>query len=182
MDIGFAILLEDECYNYSRKLELKLCEKFGLCWGLKQSPHITIKAPFETDKLGPFVKYLKSLAKEISPFEIELEGFNYFGNKVIFLDVKRNKQLKELHFRILRDLQSKFSINPHELEGKHVKFHSSIATGDVTEEKFRKAKQYLKKYHPNFKFTAKTMGIFYYLGEDAGWIIVRRTKFNRDRK
>lgn len=176
MDIGFAILLEDECHNYARKLELELCEKFGLCWGLKQSPHITIKAPFQTDKLSPFVEYLESLAKEIRPFEVELEGFNYFDNKVIFLDVKENSPLKDLHFRILKDLQSKFNIKPHELEGKNVKFHSTIATGDVNEENIDKAKRYLKKYHPKFMFTVNTLGIFYYLGEDAGWIMVRMIK------
>lgn len=179
MNIGFAILLEDECHNYARKLELALCEKLGLCWGLKQNPHITIKAPFETDKLEPFAEYLESLAKEIAPFKVELEGFNYFGKKVIFLDVKENSQLSKLHFRILKDVQNKFHIKPHKLEGKNVKFHSTIATGDVTEEKFDKAKQYLKKYHPKFKFTANTFGIFYYLGEDAGWIIVRRIKFGK---
>lgn len=178
MDIGFAILLDDECHNYSRKLELELCEKFGLCWGLKQSPHITIKAPFETEKLNPFVEYLENLVKEISQFEIELEGFNHFGNKVLFLDVKENKKLKDLHFRILDDLQNKFNIQPHELEGDNVKFHSTIATGDVTSEKFSKAKKYLEKYHPKFKFTARTLGIFYYLGEEAGWIIVRRIRFS----
>jgi len=174
MRVGFAILLNDECHNYSRKLELELCEKFGLCWGLKQSPHITIKTPFETEKLDSFMEYLDILSKEISPFEIELEGFNYFGDKVLFLDVKENKKLKDLHFRILEDLEKKFNIQPHELEGENVKFHSTIATGDVTSQKFSKAKKYLERYHPQFKFTARSLGLFYYLGEEAGWIIVRR--------
>jgi len=181
MNIGFAILLEDEPHNFLRKVELELCEKFSLCWGLKQSPHITIKAPFETNKLDLFVDYLESLAKEINPFEVELDGFNSFGKNVIFLDVKENQQLKDLHFKILNDLLSKFGINQHELEGKNVKFHSTIASGDVTEEKFREAKQYLKKHNPKFKFTAKTLGIFYYLGKDSGWIIVRRIELSGDR-
>jgi 2'-5' RNA ligase len=173
MEIGFAILLYDESHNFARQMELALCNKFGLCWGLRQSPHITLKSPFDTDTLEPFVNYLESLAKEIVSFYIELNGFNYFEPKVIFLDVKENPSLKELHFRILKDLKKKFKIEPDKFEGENVKFHSSLALEDVTEEKFKKAKEYLTKYKPNFKFKARTLGIFYHLG-DAGWVIVRR--------
>ena len=173
MRIGFAILLDDESHNFARQMELELCDKFGLCWGLRQSPHVTIKAPFDTEKLEPFVDYLEGLAKEIVPFDVELNGFNYFKPKVIFLDVKENPSLKDLHFRILKDVKEKFKIEPHQFEGENVKFHSSLALEDVTEEKFEKAKKYLTKYNPNFKFKAKTLGIFYHLG-DAGWVIVRR--------
>jgi len=178
MHIGFAILLEDESFNFARQVELELCQKFGLCWGLKQSPHITIKAPFDTDKIEPFVDYLNSLAARTKPFEIKLEGFGYFEPKVIFLDVKENLKLKQLHFSILNYMKEKFKIEPHEFEGYNVKFHSAVALEDVSEEKFFQGKKYLKKYNPRFKFTAKTFGIFYYLGEDAGWIIARRIKIS----
>ena len=173
MRIGFAILLDDKSHNFARQIELELCHKFGLCWGLRQSPHITIKAPFDTNKLEPFVEYLESLSKEIVPFNVELDGFNYFEPKVIFLDVKENPSLKKLHFRILEDMKKKFKIEFHEFEGKNIKFHSGLALSDVTEKKFKEAKKYLTKYKPKFKFKAKTLGIFYHLGE-AGWVIVRR--------
>lgn len=173
MRIGFAILLDGESYNFARQIELELCDKFGLCWGLRQSPHITIKAPFDTNKLEPFVDYLESLAKEIGPFDVELDGFNYFKPKVIFLDVKENPSLKELHFRILKDLKEIFEIEPNPLEGENIKFHSSLALEDVTENKFEKAKEYLTKYKPHFKFKVKTLGIFYHFA-DVGLVIVRR--------
>jgi 2'-5' RNA ligase len=176
MRIGFAILLDDESHNFARKMELELCDKFNLCWGLKQSPHVTIKSPFDTNKLEPFVKYLENLAKNCKSFDVELNGFNYFEPKVIFLNVKENPPLKKLHFKILEDMKKKFKIEPHELEGKRIKFHSTLALGDVTKAKFQKAKEYLKRYKPKFKFKAKTLGIFYYLGEEAGWVIVRRIK------
>ena len=174
MRIGFAILLDDESHNFARKLELELCHNFGLCWGLKQSPHITIKASFVVDDLEPFFVYIDSLAKEVSPFEIVLEGFGYFEPKVIFLDVKENPLLKNLHLRILNDLKAKFNIEPNEFEGENVKFHSTLSLEDVADDKFKEAKEYLlKKYKPRFKFRAKTLGVFYDLGE-AGWVIVRR--------
>lgn len=177
MKIGFAVLLDDKSHNFARQVELELCDKFGLCWGLKQSPHITIKAPFTAQKLAPFVKYLENVAKTCKPFDIELNGFNYFWQKVIFLDVKENPTLKKLHLKVLDDMEKKFKIEQHEFEGKNIKFHSTIALGDVTKARLRKAKEYLKKYKPTFKFKTKTLAIFYYLGKEAGWVIVRRINF-----
>ncbi len=176
MRIGFAILLDDESHNFARQMELELCEKCGLCWGLRQSPHITIKGPFDTDELEPFAKYLENFAKHFEPFEIELDGFNYFEGKsnVIFLDVKENPRLKEIQSKIISDLRKKFHIEPYEIEFNGWKFHSTLATVDVSKEKLAKAKKYLKQFHPRFKFLAKTIGIFYYLGEEAGWVIAKR--------
>lgn len=174
MRIGFAILLDDKSHNVARKIELELCDKFGLCYGLKQSPHITIKAPFDTTNISPFVNYFELVAKKTKPFDIELEGFNYFEPNVIFLDVKENKKLKKMHDKIIKEMEEKFSIEPHEFEGDNIKFHVTLAVVDVTKSKFIKAKEYLKKYKPKLKFKAKTIGVFYYLGEDAGWAIVKR--------
>ncbi len=178
MKIGFAVLLDDESHNFARQIELELCHKFRLCLGLKQSPHITIKAPFNTPKIEPFVKYLENLAKQTHPFDVELDGFGYFEPKVIFLNVRENAKLKELHFKILKDLKEEFNIVPHALEGKSIRFHSTVALEDVTKKKFREAKKYLKQYNPIFRFKAKTFGIFLYLGKEAGWIVVRRIKLN----
>ena len=178
MHVGYAILLDDESHNFARQIELELCDKFQLCWGLKQSPHITIKAPFNARRIEPFVKYLDSLAQQTQPFEIELDGFDYFEPKVIFINVKENAKLKKLHFKILKDLKEKFNIKPHPLEGTSVRFHSTVALEDVTKKKFREAKKYLKKYNPRFRFKVKSFGIFLYLGKDAGWIIVKRVKLN----
>lgn len=173
MLIGFGILLNGESFNLARKLELELCKKFGLCWGLKQPPHITIKCPFETKELDKFTNYLQDLSKNVKSFEIELEDFNYFEPKVIFLDVKENPKLKKLHFKIIKDLKEKFCIEPHQFEGNKIKFHSTLAVIDVTKQKFLRAKKYLEKYKPKLKFKAKSIGIFYYLGKNAGWIIVK---------
>lgn len=178
MKIGFGVLLNDESHNFARQIELELCHKFQLCWGLKQSPHITIKAPFNAHRIEPFVKYLENLAKQTQPFEIELDGFSYFEPKVIFLNVRENAKLKELHFKILKDLKEKFNIAPHALEGKSIRFHSTVALEDVTKKKIREAKKYLGQYHPRFRFKVKSFGIFLYLGKAAGWIIVSRVELN----
>lgn len=180
--IGFAILLDDESHNFARKIELDLCKKFNLCWGLKQSPHITIKRPFDIDKIEPFLNYIEDLTQNFHPFEIEIDGFGYFeGEKnVIFLDVKESPKLKEIQMKILSDLKNNFNIQPYDIELNGWKFHATLATEDVCKEKLVKAKEYLKQFKPKFKFLAKTIGVFYYLGKEVGWIIIRRVNLKRD--
>ncbi len=180
MKIGFAILLDDDSHNYARKLELELCKRFGLCWGLKQSPHITIKPPFSVRRLEPFIDYAEDLAKKIRPFYVEIEGFDCFEPRVIFLDVKENPKLRNLHIRIIRDLKNRFGIKPQQPEGKNFKFHSTLAAVDVTKENIKKSKAYLKTITKlKFKFKAEKLGVFYYLGRDAGWIVIRKIKIGK---
>lgn len=173
--IGYAILLDDESHNYAREVELDLSLKFQTRAGLRQSPHITIKPPFFVDDISTHVKYFDQLAKSLKPFKIEIEGFDFFEPKVIFLNVKKNSRLNEIHQKIIKDLQKKYKIefNP-QTEGENVRFHSTVALSDLSEEKFFEAKKYLSKKKPKFSFKAKTLGLFYHLSPEEGWIIYRR--------
>ena len=178
MKIGFALLLNDECHNYIREIQLELHQKFGTHLA-RQTPHITVKSPFDVphpfQSLAPFYAYVESLAKQTKPFEIFFDGFNSFGQNVLFLEVAENPALYQLHEKILGDVQDKFGLEPHEFEGQNVKFHASIA-GFQEPEKFEEVSNYLNRYQPKFRFEANLFGIFYYLGSGNGWIVNRIIK------
>lgn len=175
--IGYAILLDDESHNYAREMELDLSLKFNTRAGLRQSPHITIKTPFFVDDLQSQIEYFDSLAHSIKPFKIHLQGFDYFEPNVIFLNVQKNRTLNELHQKIIHELQSEYKIEPDpSTESDNVRFHSTLALNDLSEENFYEAKKYLSNKQPQFSFQAKTLGLFYYLSPEEGWIIYRRTK------
>lgn len=175
--IGYAILLDDASHNYARGMELDISQRFQTRGGLRQSPHVTIKPPFTVETLEPFIEYFDQLAQTTEPFDIELNGIDFFEPKVIFLNVEKNQKLHTLHQRIISDLKANHSIdfNP-KTEGENVRFHSSLAVSDLTEENFYKAKEYLKDEKPRFTFRATTLGLFFYLGPEEGWIIYRRAK------
>ena len=178
MHLGFGILLGDEVHNFARETQLELCHKFGLCWGLRQSPHITVKGPFETNRLKPFLDYIDRLAAQYESFPIELEGFNYFeGEKnVVFLDVKETHYLKSLQNRIIEDMRSIYGIGPNAIELSGYNFHSTIAVHDVGDDALKQAKEYLSGLEtPSFRFMAKRIAVFYYLGE-CGYVVVRQAK------
>ena len=178
MKIGFALLLNDECHNYIREIQLELHQKFGTHLA-RQTPHITIKSPFDVPQpfqsLAPFYAYVESLAKQTKPFEIFFDGFNSFGQNVFFLDVVANPALHQLHKKILNDVQVHFGLTPHAFEGEKVKFHASVA-GFQEEEKFEKVRSFLAGYQPKFSFQANRLAVFYYLGTGNGWIVNRIIK------
>lgn len=177
MTIGYAIMANVECHNFIRKVQLELYLEAGA--GLaRQSPHITIKSPFETSEIEDHVAYLESLSESIQSFEVELDGFGSFGEKVIYLAVKPNRKLRNMHQKILSEVNMRFGLIPHEFEGENIVFHMSVAGFDNSES-FYKAQLYLRKYNPQFRYSINTLGLFYYLGENNGWIVNRKIKIHK---
>ena len=169
MKIGYALMLNKEAHNFIRKIQLELHQEVGI--GLaRQAPHITIKSPFEVTAVEPHIEFLGALAKRTPPFELQLKGFQSFGQQVLFLDVVENEVLRDLHHHILQEVEVAFGEAPHAFEGENIKFHASIA-GFQKEEDFEAAQDYLARYQPDFHFTAHTFGLFYYLGPGNGWIV-----------
>lgn len=172
MKIGYALMLNNECHNFIRDIQLEIHQNIGI--GLpRQTPHITIKSPFETYEIENHFAYIERLSSELKPIEIKFEGFGNFGNKVLYLNVSENRQLFSLHTKILKEVEEEFGIYPHEFEGKNLKFHASIA-GFNDANQFNRACNLLSKYQPEFIFKSTELGIFYHLGEGKGWIVNRR--------
>ncbi|CAH1000846.1 hypothetical protein LEM8419_01914 [Neolewinella maritima] len=174
MTLGYAILLDHTVHNFVRAVQLELHQALGVRLA-RQTPHITIKSPFETDTIEGHISYLEDLAARIAPFELAFNGFGSFGDKVLFLDVKESPTLLDLHHGILRDVKTRFGLSPHAFEGPNIKFHTSIAGFD-TSEGFQQARDLLTPYQPSYTFQARELGLFYYLGEGNGWIINRRVR------
>ena len=178
MKTGFGILLEGPAFNLVRELELDLCERFGLCWGLRQPPHVTVKGPFEIDAWGPVTQYLEKVSAEIAPFDIELRGFGHFGDAVIFHDVVESNALQDLHYQFVNDARRLFSAAPRPFEKENVKFHATLALEDVAPPAFERAWDYLQTIEsPPIVTVARAIGLFAILPENAGNIIVRQVPF-----
>ncbi|MFA5830014.1 MAG: 2'-5' RNA ligase family protein [Candidatus Gracilibacteria bacterium] len=176
MQIGYGIILGGEINNFMREVELLLFNKFNLRKGLYQPPHITIKPPFEVEELSSYKNYLDELCGKIKAFEVELKGFNSFGKKVIYLDVKNNQKLYDIYEIIFGDIKNK--CNPKLIKDDMI-FHATLAYDDIDEETFDKAYKYLKtNYQPEFRFTIDKIGLFYQLPGDSGWIVIKEKSLN----
>lgn len=175
MLIGFGIMLNEEIFNYSRSLELKLFNTFGAINGLRQEPHITIKAPFNVNSLSPYEEYFDELTKIVTPFKIQFDGISTFPPNVIYINVVKDKNIFDLHHKIINDLNLRFKITKNQFEGENRIFHTTISFTD-NERGFDEQLKFLNNEKPNFEFIFDTLGMFLYLGEKEGWIVIRRNK------
>lgn len=172
--ICFVIMLDDSTHNYVRELEMQMFDKYGISAAMCQDPHITIKYPFDTDDLDGFTTYLEELASTMEPIEIELVGISGFEPTVLFVGVKENPKLYELHHRIITDLKQKFNLDPDQFDEPNIKFHVNFAVSDVTPNVYFDGIVKMKQANPYLKFKFKHLGLFYYIGNQRGWITHKR--------
>jgi|YelNatPaOPRAMG01_1025707.scaffolds.fasta_scaffold09679_5 2'-5' RNA ligase len=173
--IGIALLVPEDYALFVRKQEIYLAKKYNTIRGLLQPPHITVKWPFSVESIKPFEEYCESLAKEIIPFKIYIEGYGFFEKpRVIFLKVKSSDKLNKLHLKILHDLKEKFGVKKNKFEGTpHLQFHTTLAYEDIDEENFNKAKEELKNAkQPRWSFVFDSIGLFRFTGEE--WVIHKK--------
>lgn len=179
MKIGIGITLSDEVFNYVRSLELKIMQSTKVSTGFNQPPHITIKSPFQTNDLNSHLDYIKNLARTTIQFPVKMSHINYFEPSTVYLSIKQNKKLDDLHERILSDLNIKFGITPNSFEGEKMIFHSSLAI-NLDKKSFIKVKECCMKIdQKEVLFMANTIALFYYIDSTKEWIILNQVKLQR---
>src|SRR5688572_2525660 len=92
-----AVVLRGQALERAEAIKSALHEQFGLRGALRSPSHITLHRPFEwpekkegqlSQKLGSFL---------FGPgFEVELEGFGNFDQRVLFIQPRPDEQLARL--------------------------------------------------------------------------------------
>lgn len=171
---GIGLLFDEYTFNTIRNLELNLKRNFNLIDGLKQPPHITIKAPFEFNDFEKLEIYFDELSNSLTQFDVDLTKVDSFGINTIFLDVGKNEKLLDLHLRILKDFNTNFNLLPSQFEGKNVKFHSTVALHNNDVKIFEESFKYLNSIFQRIPAKIEGIGLFKHLGEEIGWVIINK--------
>lgn len=127
MYIWIGLILEKEDENYIReicKVENKSFNVNEQAFTLPQ--HISLKTSFNVNEYAVVIEYLKEELKDINTIELEADNLTVIDGKVIWLDIKENKLLRELHNRINFLLKNKFNIGLSGFDGENFKFHSTL--------------------------------------------------------
>jgi len=143
----------------------KICmKKFNSKHALRLPAHITLVSPFHSEEQDFFS--LKSVLREIlkKDITVELNGFSYFEKRVIYVDIRRNKEL----FRLKKRVDDKIEkIYKKKLIDDNFLPHITVASKDLTEENFTLAWKYFKDIEYKRIFKAKKIVVFKL--EDSGW-------------
>jgi len=161
-EIAYVLPVDDALNNYARKLQLDLEARHGLNRALSTPPHITLKLGVPATAIEPFERCFDRLAAEAEPFEVCVEGLDFFDEGIIFLGVAPQPRLEALQRRILQVLSEELGTRPHPLEeGGRYRFHVTLAHG-LTRGEFDRARRSLDRATPRFRFTVERLALFCY--------------------
>lgn len=92
-----ALIPPDPLRSEVTAMKEQLKEEYGLKHALRSLPHITLVPPFrmDTETHQELSRLLSRLAQEQDPFPLRLDGFEVFGNRVIYIRIDQDDRLME---------------------------------------------------------------------------------------
>lgn len=126
-----------------------MLSQYGCKAAAKSPAHITVVPPFraETDMESNLLDFLSTFNIGIVPIEVQLRGYNNFGERVLYVDVAPNTALTQLEQDCMHEFGQQF---PSIIFGTKPEFnpHVTIATRDIPEGKLQEAKAYFEANFP----------------------------------
>lgn len=120
-----AIIPPAEIADKITIVKKEMAEKFNNRHALKSPAHITLQMPFKREETmeAPIAGFMKAFSERQDPFEVELNGFGHFDDRVIFINVLENDKLKSLHTKLNSALRSELNFTENETP---LKFHPHV--------------------------------------------------------
>ena len=132
----FAILPPHSISAEIIAFQEELKEQYGFEHALKTPPHLTIIPPFQSE-FHPLEQFCKQLESErFDPFVIQLDGFEAFPPRVIFVDVARNELLNQFAKQVKAIFVSA-KLVPNKGEKHAFAPHITLANRDLTNKTFK---------------------------------------------
>lgn len=137
--IAIVSNLEGQPYKDVRVL-WKLFERKYLSKSIQaySHPHVSFQSGTTPD-VRQSKRDFENVASQIRPFQIEVMGARHFRKDVIYLAVKRTRELAKIHKLINRFLDGQCQDLVELYTPKHWLPHVTLAMEDLTEENFEKA-------------------------------------------
>ena len=125
-------LIKGSAGEFIDSLQQEVANKFDVVGGIKRKcpPHITLKYNVVTDKITELENVIKKFCDSNKKIRYQLEGFDYFDKKVIFVKVKETEEMRESHNKFVQELKN-ISWMTWKKEDKKIHFHASIAHSDI---------------------------------------------------
>ncbi len=168
-----AIILPQPYLDEIEKIKFYLFEKFGLKGPLRSPAHITLHRPFEwkVDKEMELFKAIESFEKP-KGFHLEVSGFNSFEPRVIYADIKPNKELSNYQKELVWHLQKHLKITNEQDNTYGFKPHITLAFRDLKKNKFNEVWEAINKNEINFSFIFNEVSVLKFVGNS--WVELKK--------
>jgi len=149
MQYGIVYLIRGRPRTYQQCLTNELSKKFRITNLNKHiTPHVTLKAPFKTNKIKVIESIILNLCKDSKKYPVKIKGFGNFGKEVIFLDVRFSLKAKRIYKKLLKELKKIKWVSFNQYDGLGT-FHATLAYAK-NEDQFSYIMKYIKKRKPSY--------------------------------
>ncbi|MFD3158413.1 2'-5' RNA ligase family protein [Haloimpatiens sp. FM7330] len=137
------------------KLHETLINQIDFKFGVKRQKlpaHFTIKAPFELeniDNVNELENLIENFCKNNHKQKIDIDGFNHFSDRVIYMNINPSKEAVEIHDKFIDQLKTLHWLEWRKNDGKNKTFHCTVAT-KFKSNKFNDIWNFVSKYNPHF--------------------------------
>lgn len=140
-------------------------EHFGSFHALSSPPHITLKPPFrwEREREKELKGALQRFNESWGTFEVCLNGFDRFDERVIFVDVEAGAEMYQRQKELTAYLEQELSLKPKDRRPWHP--HMTIAFRDLSREMFRRAWPYFRQQKYRRCFSAERASLLRHNGK-----------------
>ncbi len=172
-----ALLPPEDIREDVRELKLIMKKRFDASHALKSPAHITLQMPFrrEEEMEDEIIESLENFASEQSEFDVQLNGFDAFPPKVLFIKVEDHDPVQDLHSKLNIVLTQSLSFTESEIK-KEMHPHITIATRDLNKAAFNAAWSEFKDR--SFQASFKVSSLFLLKHNGKFWDIFRKFPFN----
>src|SRR6056297_402893 len=172
-----ALVPHEKLRDDISELKLEMKERFNASHALKAPAHITLQMPFRRDEEfeETLTAGLDSFTAGQQPFEIEINGFDAFPPRVLFLKIDNHSPVVELHSDLQPVLRENLGLSDKEIMDRFHP-HLTIATRDLGKKMFNKAWPEFKERKFRASFTADRLYLLKHNGKN--WDLYREFLFD----
>lgn len=140
-----ALVLPEPLQNQVMSLKHYVKDHFESKAALRSPAHITLHMPFEwrPKKEELLLKTLQDFKFE-QPIRVELNNFNCFEPRVVYVDVAPSQPLCDLQKRLVMHVKQNLGLMNEAENSRGFHPHVTIAFRDLNKEKFRQAWSHFK--------------------------------------
>jgi len=155
-----AIVLPEPGQGIIEDLKQNLFKQYSLKGALRSPAHITLHRPFEwkEERENRLIDTLKQF--QAGPeFEIKLQNFGFFEPRVIYADVLENKNLRQLHDKLVKFAKKELHLfnEAEDLRGFHP--HVTVAFRDLKKPLFYTLRERFSKENLQEKFKCNSFNL-----------------------
>jgi len=172
-----AILPPEPCYSYVLKQKEYFAEHHESKASLKSPPHITVHMPFKLKEKKELIlqEKLKSLTVNRKSFNLLIDGYGHFNERVVYLHVNKPDGLQLLFEEVRKCMKINFNQFNADYKNRGYNPHITIAFRDLKKEEFRKVWPKLKDKEVHFDFEVSSFTLLKHNGKS--WDVFKTFKF-----